>query len=208
MPDSASSGSRPWTRSRPGSEGEHRNRKGEGSRPYGAAYDHPVRGGCAAFLLLFAAAPARAGLLPIRAYTTADGLAHDGVNRIVEDSRGFVWFCTEGGLSRFDGERFVNLTTKDGLPSDQVRDLLEARDGSYWVATDAGLARLDRDGTSFSRVELGLTGFGASFLSLHEDPSGTLWAGSVGGLYRIDGSRAARVDLVGPKGTQDFIQVN
>jgi len=47
-----------------------------------------------------------AELLPIRSYSTADGLAADRVNQILVDSRGFVWFCTPEGLSRFDGYRF------------------------------------------------------------------------------------------------------
>src|SRR5580693_9136598 len=35
-----------------------------------------------------------AELLPIRSYSTADGLAADRIDKIVIDSRGFVWFCT------------------------------------------------------------------------------------------------------------------
>src|ERR1017187_1853993 len=50
-----------------------------------------------------------AELLPIRSYTTADGLAADLINEIVVDSRGFVWFCTPEGLSRFDGSHIVNF---------------------------------------------------------------------------------------------------
>jgi ligand-binding sensor domain-containing protein len=40
--------------------------------------------------------------LPIRVYTVTDGLAHNHINRIRQDSRGFLWFATDGGLSRFD----------------------------------------------------------------------------------------------------------
>ena len=47
--------------------------------------------------------------LPIRTYTTADDLGHNTVNRIVRDSRGLLWFCTAGGLSRFDGYTFTNF---------------------------------------------------------------------------------------------------
>jgi len=50
-----------------------------------------------------------AELLPIRSYNTSDGLAGDRINKIVVDSRGFVWFGTPEGLSRFDGHRFVSL---------------------------------------------------------------------------------------------------
>ncbi|MGE5814183.1 MAG: two-component regulator propeller domain-containing protein, partial [Acidobacteriota bacterium] len=41
--------------------------------------------------------------LPVRTYTITDGLPHDRINKIVRDSRGLLWFCTPGGLARFDG---------------------------------------------------------------------------------------------------------
>jgi ligand-binding sensor domain-containing protein len=47
--------------------------------------------------------------LPIKTYTTADGLPHSSIHRIVRDSRGFLWFCTGDGLSRFDGLLFRQL---------------------------------------------------------------------------------------------------
>ena len=40
---------------------------------------------------------------PIRQYTIADGLPFDSVSRVKSDTRGFLWLCTGGGLSRFDG---------------------------------------------------------------------------------------------------------
>jgi len=57
-----------------------------------------------------------AGGLPLKYYTTADGLAHNEINKIVRDSRGFLWFCTADGLSRFDGYTFTNFGTDQGLP--------------------------------------------------------------------------------------------
>src|SRR5215510_3433842 len=77
----------------------------------------------------------RAEQLPLKIYTTADGLGRDQVNRIVQDSHGFLWFCTSEGLSRFDCYKFTNYTTADGLPSALVTDFLETRDGTYLVAT-------------------------------------------------------------------------
>jgi hypothetical protein len=83
----------------------------------------------------------RAERLPSRVFTTADGLAHNVVNRIVSDSRGYQWFCTSEGLSRFDGTRFITYGLDDDLPGSEVHGFLEARDGSYWVATRRGLVR-------------------------------------------------------------------
>ena len=109
----------------------------------------------ALWLLLFLAVPAAdayAKRLPIKIYTTADGLAHNNVKRIVKDSRGFLWFCTAEGLSRFDGYAFTNFGTEQGLPHAHVNDLLETRGGDYWVATNGGLVRFDPKGRPGRRV--------------------------------------------------------
>jgi ligand-binding sensor domain-containing protein len=96
-------------------------------------------------ILLALVGDAGAERLPIRSYTTADGLARDHVTRIVQDSKGFLWFCTRGGLSRFDGYKFINFGTDQGLPGRYVTDFLESRTGAYWVATDKGLCRFIPD---------------------------------------------------------------
>src|ERR1035441_9518009 len=67
-------------------------------------------------LALLLAVCLHAKRLPIRSYTTADGLASDQVLCIHQDSHGFLWFCTAEGLSRFDGYSFTNYHTGDGLP--------------------------------------------------------------------------------------------
>src|SRR6476620_10116464 len=74
--------------------------------------------------------------LPIKAYTTADGLAHDRVTCVVSDSRGFLWFCTAEGLSRFDGHTFSTGVVPRVLPDAGINDFLETSRGVYWVATN------------------------------------------------------------------------
>jgi ligand-binding sensor domain-containing protein len=68
-------------------------------------------------LLLVFSATANSEQLPIKTYTIADGLVSNKISRISRDTRGFLWFCTEEGLSRFDGYTFTNYTTEQGLPS-------------------------------------------------------------------------------------------
>src|SRR5436190_23291833 len=103
-------------------------------------------------LLVLMCLMARAERLPLKGYTTADGLAHNVVNKIVRDSRGFLWFCTADGLSRFDGYAFTNYGTEQGLPVNAVNDILETRAGEYWVATAGGLVRFDPKGEPANRV--------------------------------------------------------
>ena len=76
-------------------------------------------------LLVFTPGAAQAERLPLRPYTVADGLAHNEINKIVRDSRGFLWFCTAEGLSRFDGYAFTNYGTAEGLPHGTVNDFLD-----------------------------------------------------------------------------------
>jgi PAS domain S-box-containing protein len=165
------------------------------------------------FLWLFAAilmiAPiARAGRLPVRAYTTADGLANDGVNRIVRDSRGFLWFSTGEGLSRFDGFGFKNYTQNEGLPHRSVNDFLETGGGDLLVATTGGLAVFNPNGRvyrwnilksnleqtssepplfrTFLPPNLNDERAARTVLSLAEDRAGNVYAGTRRGLFHIE----------------------
>src|SRR5262245_14348119 len=90
--------------------------------------------------------------LPIRVYTVADGLVRDQIHRIVRDARGFLWFCTPEGLSRFDGYGFKDFIAGAGSRRRSVRDLIEADANVYWVATSQGVVRLDL-GTTAAEYE-------------------------------------------------------
>lgn len=134
---------------------------------------------------------AMAERLPVKTYTVADGLLRDNVTRVRQDSHGFLWFCTTEGISRFDGYGFTNFRTEDGLPSRYVNDFLETRSGMVLIATDNGLARLNPKGIRNSKENPLFTVYlrdnpNAKNVSiLFEDKSGTVWAGTRGGLYRV-----------------------
>ena len=161
------------------------------------------------FLILIAfAQPLLAERLPFKTYTTEDGLAHDSINKIVRDSRGFLWFCTAEGLSRFDGLRFTNFTQDHGLPHRNIYDFLETRDGTYMIATSYGLTIFDPLGRAYrwnvleGRLEknsgerpMFRTYFPESekrqtkiIFSLAQDSNGTIWAGTAHGLFTVERS--------------------
>src|SRR5215472_14228811 len=151
--------------------------------------------------------------LPVKTYTTADGLPRDRVSCIVPDSRGYIWFCTAEGLSRFDGYRFTTYSVKEGLPHRFVNHVLELRNGLYLIATARGLARFN------PALPLGSAG---SLVSWHipeadgldvatvlfQDRKGEIWCGTPTGLYQIEGVETSQpkfqfVDLGMPKSTSD-----
>src|SRR5262249_17202708 len=96
------------------------------------------RTGALLAVLLGLCAHGTAEHLPTRTYTIADGLPRDTINFILKDSRGFLWFCSHDGLSRFDGYSFTNYSVAQGLPSPRVNCIVETRGGDYWVATANG----------------------------------------------------------------------
>ena len=51
-----------------------------------------------------------------RYYTKRDGLVDMQVLCAFQDKDGYMWFGTKGGVSRFDGVSFKNLTQEDGIP--------------------------------------------------------------------------------------------
>jgi ligand-binding sensor domain-containing protein/signal transduction histidine kinase len=138
-----------------------------------------------------------ASRLPIKTYTTADGLARDLVLCVEQDSRGFIWVCTAEGLSRFDGYQFTTYRTEQGLPANQVNDFIQTRRGVYWVATAGGLVRFDptASGTErFRRYALHGPRGEAAPAVLYEDRVGRVWCGggnSAPGLFRLEPSAAS-----------------
>lgn len=145
--------------------------------------------------------------LSFKTYTTADGLASDDVSKIVADSRGFLWFCTVEGLSRFDGYEFKNYTQEQGLPHRNVNDLLETAEGDYLLATSNGLAVFNPNGATYrwnipeNKLEqnskdapLFKTYFinptsaekvSKSIWTLVQDGNGNIFAGTSQGIFRI-----------------------
>ncbi len=91
-----------------------------------------------------------------------------------------IWFGTDQGVLRYDGI-WRAYGEADGLPSGSVRTLLVDRNGRLWATTRQGVAYLDGERWVLESETQGLTE--QAFLSLVELPDGTLWAGSVDGLF-------------------------
>jgi hypothetical protein len=66
-------------------------------------------------------------------YDTKDGLAGSTVYRICQDKKGYIWFATDNGVSRFDGKRFKNFTTEDGLTDNEVLYIACDSQGRVWM---------------------------------------------------------------------------
>lgn len=77
-------------------------------------------------------------------YTVAHGLGSSSINHIFQDSKGYIWFATQGGgASRFNGREFKNFTKTEGLINNDVTFITEDKTGNIWIGTAAGASRFD-----------------------------------------------------------------
>ena len=120
-------------------------------------------------------------------------MANNSVYGIASDSRGFLWFATDEGLSRFDGFSFSDQSTNSKVPRATLRQVLIGRTGIFWFATPAGVIRFrpdlppaNRDRTLVIRPDGGPDA--ASVFSLLEDRRGRIWCVTRGGVFVIDGA--------------------
>jgi ligand-binding sensor domain-containing protein len=67
-----------------------------------------------------------------RIYSVKDGLASNTVYNILVDKKGFLWFATDAGVSRFDGTSFTNFSAKDGLTDNDVFYMFEDDEERIW----------------------------------------------------------------------------
>ncbi|MGY3263933.1 EAL domain-containing protein [Lysobacter sp. HA35] len=132
------------------------------------------------------------------------GLTQNSVGAIAQDPLGFVWVGTQGGLHRYDGERYrvYRHDPRDprSLPDSFVTALAVDESPALWVGTFSQyVARLDLR-TGEIRRYLGVVPDrrdDRQVLALHADRD-ALWIGTVSGLDRLDtktGTRRRVLDL-------------
>ncbi len=70
--------------------------------------------------------------------TTEQGLIHNTVWAITEDSEGIIWIATRGGLSRYDGNSFMNFTKDQGMADTKLSDVIQDDNGNILIGTWGG----------------------------------------------------------------------
>ncbi len=133
--------------------------------------------------------------------TMRDGLSHSTVEGFLQDSQGYLWIATEGGLDRYDGNSLRVYRRERGnshaLASDTIWTIAEDARADLWLATDGGgVAHWQRRTDQFvlfrhdpARPD-GLAS--DSVRTLLIDASGSIWAGTLDrGLDLLDPATGA-----------------
>jgi signal transduction histidine kinase/ligand-binding sensor domain-containing protein len=152
----------------------------------------------AAIALLVCLCVVRAERLPVKIYTSADGLSSSAAFNLVRDSRGFIWLCSRDGLVRFDGYRFITYRIGAGEDADPaVFDVIPTRRGDYWINLNRGKDyRFVPQGDDIPveaveksqakedyRIPLKVEPVPTRLLPNFEDDDGNLWTGDAEGIY-------------------------
>lgn len=127
-------------------------------------------------------------------YSSDDGLPHNSICDIHQDRRGYLWLCTWYGLSRYDGNGFVNYTMLPGdysnLSHNRILSVEEDASGYLWVTTyDYHLYRFDVNLEEFVSIPGDLEEFPVSGMQANDimpDRNGNVWVSINGtGLMKI-----------------------
>lgn len=122
--------------------------------------------------------------------TTDDGLSQGMVNSIIQDKYGFMWFASNDGLNRYDGNSFTvyknDPNDNNSIAENFIRYLFEDSKGRIWIATAGnGLDLFDRETETFIHFKhrRGTNSISDnSVTSIDEDRMGGIWVGTLHGL--------------------------
>ncbi len=113
-------------------------------------------------------------------YSLKDGLIQSNVNDILQDRKGYIWFATDGGLSKFNGQTFENFSTNEGLSEASVNTICEDNDGQIWVGHSLGKISL-YDGQKFNNLEINLKEKPSRICDISKNKQGNIWISTIGG---------------------------
>ena len=112
-------------------------------------------------------------------YSLKEGLPQSQVRCMMQDSRGFIWIGTLGGLSKFDGRKFANYDRREGLLNNQINCLLELTNGSIAAGSNGSVVLVN--GLGVESIPLG-EGHRESTINALFEYNGQLWIGMENGL--------------------------
>ncbi|GAB6007836.1 hybrid sensor histidine kinase/response regulator [Dysgonomonas reticulitermitis] len=130
-----------------------------------------------------------------------EGLPHNTVQKIFQDSEGYMWFATKDGLSRYDGSNYIiyrESLGRESLSNSKVRCISEDNDKNIWAGTDNGLNMIDpatRHVVSFllsSYPELKNNKINDLFF---DKTSQNMWIGTESGVALYNTERKEFIDL-------------
>ena len=142
-----------------------------------------------------------------RVLTTENGLPANGINEIIQDSKGYIWAATYNGLVRYDGYSPViyNRSKIPELRTNRFLEVYEDSDGRIWAGLESSsMIVIDGDSTHVYNVDEKIIEPNSHLNQIHTDENGKAWIATNRGLILFkDGRFYEKPDL--PKQSTHFI---
>lgn len=128
-----------------------------------------------------------------QAWSTEEGLPQSSVHAVAQTRDGYVWAATEGGLARFDGERFTVFGTENegAFGSDDLCCLAEGAGDELWIGTADGVVRMEKG--RFRRYGVGDGLPSVTVTAMVADGKGAVEVETEGGWARWERGRFERL---------------
>ncbi len=120
-----------------------------------------------------------------RSYSVAEGLPQSQVTCITQDSKGFLWVGTLGGLARFSGREFETFSVDNGLLNNRISFVGHIND-TLWIGHENGVSR--KSGKKFIAYDAKHLQEGIKFSAIIEFKGRKLMASNGGGLFELNGN--------------------
>jgi ligand-binding sensor domain-containing protein/signal transduction histidine kinase len=127
-----------------------------------------------------------------KAYTAAEGLTDIFIRALYEDRDGHLWVATDSGLFRMTDGKMERIDNRPDMPANAFHGLVQDHLGRVWAGAGQLYAIADGRATPYA---LGGVDNRHRVKSIVETQDGSIWVGTVSGLYRLTPGRQ-RFELV------------
>jgi ligand-binding sensor domain-containing protein len=147
-----------------------------------------------ALLLLSLQSMAQEEYVRFKRITINDGLSLSSVYDIYQDSKGFMWFGTEDGLNKYDGQTITvyGATTDQHnlLANKWVEMVYEDKSGMIWLGSRSGLTKYNPRKGIFTALQHDPAEVASlsndTITAIEVDLRNELWVGTYKGLNHVD----------------------
>jgi signal transduction histidine kinase/ligand-binding sensor domain-containing protein len=136
--------------------------------------------------LLFASSLSLNGQKKDLYFERIKGVGNPLINKIIQDSEGFLWIGSWGGLCKFDGYKFKEYkffeNDTNSISAPGVLDIAEDQQGRLWVGCNFGLCIYNKGTDNFTRFFANANDhfslIGSDLTVIHVDKKNRLWIGT------------------------------
>ncbi len=117
-----------------------------------------------------------------------------------------MWISTQGGLSKYDGNTFLNYTSREGLAGSDVLCCYEDNDKNLWIGTNGfGVSKFN--GSKFITYS-SKNGLGNDIVNgIYRDGKNRMWFATQNGITMLEGGKFTTFDSKNGLETTDYFSI-